>query len=260
MINTTKFINVDKNNGRIKMPKLTLMTKSFEKLGNIPHFSNWNISVVGNGLDEISFDVHKYVNEEKCPIWDDLEDLKVVDVNGEARFEIDVDYTDNTETVKSVHGQSLECELGQVYLYEFHVNDDEAMIYNETLYANNGDVLITGNYSNDFDINATFVPTVFYKPSDPDHSLLHRVIKDKAPHWSIGHVPHYIALDEEGFEAELASTFQRTYTADGTDIYEFLTGEVAKESNVVFIFDTVHRIINCYSLEFFHALLENKFR
>lgn len=248
MINTTKFINVDKNNGRIKMPKLTLMTKSFEKLGNIPHFSNWNISVVGNGLDEISFDVHKYVNEEKCPIWDDLEDLKVVDVNGEARFEIDVDYTDNTETVKSVHGQSLECELGQVYLYEFHVNDDDAMIYNETVYANNGDVLVTGNYSNDFDINATFVPTVFYKPSDPDHSLLHRVIKDKAPHWSIGHVPDYIALDEEGFEAELASTFQRTYTADGTDIYEFLTGEVAKESNVVFIFDTVYRIINCYSL------------
>lgn len=248
MINTTKFINVDKNNGRIKMPKLTLMTKSFEKLGNIPYFSNWNISVVGNGLDEISFDVHKYVNEEKCPIWDDLEDLKVVDVNGEARFEIDVDYTDNTETVKSVHGQSLECELGQVYLYEFHVNDDDAMIYNETLYANNGDVLVTGNYSNDFDINATFVPTVFYKPSDPDHSLLHRVIKDKAPHWSIGHVPDYIALDEEGFEAELASTFQRTYTADGTDIYEFLTNEVAKESNVVFIFDTVHRIINCYSL------------
>ena len=248
MINTNRFINVDKNNGRIKMPKLTLMTKSFETLGNISHFSNWNISVIGNGLDEISFDVHKYVNGEKCPIWDDLEDIKVVDVNGEARFEIDVDYTDNTETIKSVHGQSLECELGQISLYDFHVNDEDAMTYNETVTANDGEVLVSGNYSVDFDVNGNFIPTVFYKPTDPDHSLLHRVIKDRAPHWTIGHVPSYIALDEEDFEAELSSTFQRTYSADGTNIYEFLTGEVAKESNVVFIFDTVHRRINCYSL------------
>lgn len=248
MINTNRFINVDKNNGRIKMPKLTLMTKSFETLGNISRFSNWNISVIGNGLDEISFDVHKYVNGEKCPIWDDLEDIKVVDVNGEARFEIDVDYTDNTETIKSVHGQSLECELGQINLYDFHVNDEDAMTYNETVTANDGEVLVSGNYSVDFDVNGNFIPTVFYKPTDPNHSLLHRVIKDKAPHWTIGHVPSYIALDEEDFEAELSSTFQRTYSADGTNIYEFLTGEVAKESNVVFIFDTVHRRINCYSL------------
>ena len=249
MIKTNDFIEVDENNGRIVLPKLLLMTKSFEVISNINHFSNWNMSVIANGLDEISFEVNKYINNELCPFWDDLIDLKVVDVNGKARFEIEVDYTDNTETVKSVHGVSLECELGQLYLNEFHVNDETAMIYNQTVYSNEGEVLVTGNYSKDFDVNGNFIPTVFYKPDDTDHSLLHRVLADKAPNWSLGqHITEYIALDEEGFEAELSSTFQRTYTVDGTSIYDFLTDSVAKESNVAFIFDTVNRLIDCYSL------------
>lgn len=240
-------IKIDKYTKKIQVPNLLLMTRSFDIIGKIPYFTDWNISLVGNGMDEISFNVHKYVNGNRCPVWDDLIDLKIVDVRGFGRFEISVDYTDNTETVKSVHGVSLEAELAQIPLYEFHINDDDAM-----------SMEITEHNADDFDENGSFIPTVFYHRILPDdttdeakkkrkHSLLHRVLADKAPHWSIGYVTPYVTLDEES-QPESVDTFQRTYTCDGTTIYDFLTGDVAAESNVIFVFDTINREINCYSL------------
>jgi hypothetical protein len=130
----------------------------------------------------------------------------------------------------------LEVELAQISLYEFHVNDDDATTMVQTEYN-----------EDDFDSEGNFIPTVFYKPSDEKHSLLHRLLADKAPHWSIGYVTPYIALDEES-QPETVGTFQRTYTSDGTSIYDLLTGDIAEESNVIFIFDTMNRQINCYSL------------
>lgn len=230
-----KIIKIDKNTRKIQPPTLLLMKRSGEIIGKISNYINWNISLVGNGIDEINFEVHKYCNGKQCVLWDNLIDLKIVEVNKFGRFEISVDYTDNTETVKSVHGISLEAELAQIPLYDFHVNDDEAMSNEITEF-------------NQFDFNdGNFIPTVFYNPNDPKHSLLHRVLSDKAPHWSIGDVTPYIALNENS-NPEEASSFQRTYNVDGDSIYDFLTGTVAKESNVIFIFDTIHRIINCYSL------------
>lgn len=223
------------------------MNRSFDIIGKISRYDNWNISLVANVIDEISFNVHKYADGKICPIWDELIDLKIVDVDGFGRFEISVDYTDNTETVKSIHGQSLEVELAQIMLYEFHVNDEDAT-----------DGEITDYSKDNYDSEGNFIPTTFYREINPDdtddmiefkrkHSLLDRVLADKAPHWSIGYVTPYIALDEES-QPQLSSKFQRTYTVDGDTIYDFLTGTVAEESNVVFVFDTINRQINCYSL------------
>ena len=242
-----EIIKIDKYTRRIEMPSLLLMNRSFGIIGKISRYENWNISLVGNGIDEISFDVHKYSDGRLCPVWDELMDLKIVDVRGFGRFEISVDYTDNTETVKSIHGFSLETELAQIGLYEFHVNDEEAADMEITDYSK-------GNYDNE----GNFIPTTFYrKISDKDtpeqaefkrrHSLLHRVLADKAPHWSIGYVTPYISLGED-MQPEESSKFQRTYTVDGDSIYDFLTGTVAEESNVIFTFDTINRKINCYSL------------
>ncbi len=234
-------IQIDRYTRKINTPTLLLMNRSFQILGKINRFDNWNISLVGNGIDEISFNVHKYADGTLCPVWDDLIDLKIVEVSGFGRFEISVDYTDNTETVKSVHGLSLETELAQIGLYEFHVNDEDA-----------------ADMKDNYDSDGNFIPTTFYREISEDdtpeaaeskrkHSLLHRVLADKAPHWSIGYVTPYIALDEET-QPEESSKFQRTYTVDGDSIYDFLTGAVAEESNVVFVFDTIGREINCYSL------------
>lgn len=242
-----KIIKIDKYTGKIKTPSLLLMTRSFQKIGKISRFDNWNVSLVGNGINEICFDVHKYTDGILCPVWDDLIDLKIVDVSDLGKFEISVNYTDSTETVKSIHGFSLETELAQISLYEFHVNDEEA-----------ADMEITEYSKDNYDSEGNFIPTTFYReiydedsPEVADfkrkHSLLHRVLADKAPHWSIGYVTPYIALDEES-QPEESSKFQRTYTADGDTIYDFLTGTVAEESSVVFVFDTTNRQINCYSL------------
>ena len=157
---------VGKNTKKIQTPNLLLTTRSFNVIGKISNFNNWKISLVGNGVDEISFDVHKFVNGKICPIWDDLVDLKIVQVMGFGNFEISVDYTDNTETVKSVHGKSLEVELSQIPLNDFHVNDDDAKSMKQTEYN-----------AVDFDENGNFISTTFYNPKDENHSLLHRVLK-----------------------------------------------------------------------------------
>ncbi len=242
-----EMIKLDKYTGKIEPPALLLMNRSFDLIGKISNFDNWKAAFAANGLDEITFDVHKYANGQLCPVWDDLIDLKIVDVSGFGRFEISVNYTDNTETVKSIHGFSLETELAQISLYEFHVNDEEA-----------ADMEITEYSKDNYDSQGNFIPTTFYReiskedsPETADfkrkHSLLHRILADKAPHWSVGYVTPYIALDEES-QPEESSKFQRTYTVDGETIYDFLTGAVAEESNVVFVFDTINRKINCYSL------------
>ena len=231
-----EIIKIDKYTDKIETPSLLLMNRAGNVIGPIGRFTNFNLSLVGNGLDEISFDVPKYADNIECGIWQELTDLKIVEVRNFGRYEISVSYADNAQTVKSVQGVSLETELGQIYLNDFHVNDDEATTMERTDYN-----------SRDFDAHGNFIPTVFYDPGDPAHSLLHRVLADKAPHWSLGYITPYVILDEES-KPELSSSFQRTYTADGETVYDFLTGTVAKESNVIFVFDTISRTVNCYNL------------
>ena len=229
-------IKFDKYTHRIEMPIILLMNRSFSIIGKISRYANWKMALIGNGLDEIVFNVYKYADGFRCPVWDDLVDLKIIDVVGFGRFEISVNYTDGTETVKTVHGISLETELAQIGLYEFHVNDEEAADMEYTEYS-----------KDNYDSDGNFIPTTFYNPKDTKHSLLHRVLADKAPHWSIGYVTPYITLGED-VQPEESSKFQRTYTVDGDSVYDFLTGTVSEESNVIFVFDTINRKINCYSL------------
>lgn len=231
-----RIIRTDRYTGKVEPPSLLLMNRTFQPIGKIGRFENWHISLSANALDEICFEVHKFADGKPCPVWDMLTDLKIVYAEGFGKFEISVDYTDSAETVKFIHGVSLETELTQIMLRDFYVNDADA-----------GDMSATDYSNKDIDKEETFTPTVFYNQKDPEHSLLHRVLADKAPHWSIGYVTPCIALDEE--EApEPVSSFQRSFTADGESIYDFLTETVAKECNVAFLFDTIDRKINCYSL------------
>lgn len=232
----SRIIRLDEHNSKVPSPELILQTRDFRVLGGISNYTNWNVSIQGNSIDEISFDVTKYVDGELNPIWDDLIDLRVVELKRYGCFEIEVTYTDNTKTVKSINGYSLERELGQLYLHDFHVNDDDAKT-----------MIITKYNAQDFDKDGNFINTVFYNPDDTDHSLLHRILKEKAPHWSIGYVTDYISIGEDK-PVEDVRKFYRSFTADGTSVYDFLTQDIAEECNVVFLFDTLHRQINCYSV------------
>ena len=260
--NITDVFYLDPIANTILPPQLVLTTRSFKPLGLIK-YTNWNFSLVANGMDEFTFDVYKPedITEDMDPkkkllltyekkIWDNLVDLKLILIQDYGRFEISVNYTDNTKTVKSVHARSLECELSEAKLYDFHVNDDEAMATMEVNEYNKVN----------FDNNGNFIPTTLCNFSDPEHSLIHRVLADKAPHWKVGnqewkegntrdaagYFTPFVSFSEDE-DCELSKEFQRTYTCNGESIYEFLTGTVANEANVVFVFDTMNRVVNCYS-------------
>lgn len=240
-LDVSKIVSLNKASHTIDDPIIILKKRNFDVIGEIPFFSNWKLSLRGMEIDEIFFDVYKELNGIKCPVWDKINDLAIIEVRGYGHFEISVSLDEQSESIKSVIGQSLEVELGQAMLYDLHINDDDATTMEQTEYNNE-----------DFDEYGNFIPTVFYNESDPKHSLLHRVLADKAPHWSIGHVPLYIATTNTiagNTKPEPVSSFQRTYTADGTSIYDFLMGDVAEETNVIFIFDTYKRTINCYNSE-----------
>lgn len=254
--NIYEVFSIDPISKTLTPPQILLTTRNFSKIGSIK-YDNWNFSFAGAAMHEITFDVYKPIEitedmdettvlrlTHEHIIWDNLVDMRLLEIPDCGRFEISVNYTDDTKTVKSVHGYSLECELSELKLYDFHVNDDEAMSNME----------ITEYNKDSFDEDGNFIPTTFCNFSDEKHSLLHRVIADKAPHWRVGnqdlgtgYITPFISLSEEE-NAELSKEFQRTFTEDGISIYEFLTGTVANECNVVFVFDTMTRTINCYSL------------
>lgn len=260
--NITDVFYLDPVANTILPPQLILTTRSFKPLGLIK-YTNWNFSLVANGMDEFTFDVYKPedITEDMDPkkkllltyekkVWDNLVDLKLILIQDYGRFEISVNYTDNTKTIKSVHARSLECELSEAKLYDFHVNDDEAMATMESNEYN----------KENFDSQGNFRPTVLCDFEHPEISLIHRVLADKAPHWKVGnqewkegntrdaagYFTPFVSFDEDE-DCELSKKFQRTYTCNGESIYEFLTGTVANEANVVFVFDTMNRVVNCYS-------------
>ena len=245
--NICNVIKLDKHAHSVVTPTLLLKNRNLDVIGEIANFENWSISFRGDNIDEISFDVHKFFQKinsendsttlEKNPLWHRIVDLAIVDFVGYGLFEIAVTINEADTTVKSVVGQSLEVELGQTNLHDFHVNDDDTT----------GQIDYNDDYVIDDEGNVNFVPTVFCNFEDTKHSLLHRAI-EKCPQWSIGHVPEYIAVNKKD-KPEASFKFQRSYTVDGTSIYDFLVGDVAKESNVIFIFDTYNRKINCYNLE-----------
>lgn len=215
-------IRFNKITHQIESPTLLLETRSGKYIGQI-NYTDLKLCFVGNGLDEISFNVHKTVNGIECPFWDRLQGLSIINFKEYGRFEANFSTTDEAETTKACVAVSLETELGQRILRNFHVNDEDA----------------TGSVDN-------FKSTILYDDKDPEHSLLHRVLSDKAPHWSIGEVSDYFNV---GGKVWSPNTFQRTYTVDGTSIYDFLVSEVSEETKCVFTFDTYNRKINCYNLE-----------
>lgn len=217
----------------IERPVILLKKRNNEVIGCI-NYSELKMKLSGSGPDEISFKVYHETDSDICTFWDEIIDLKIVDVVGYGRFEISLQKVTDTSNLKIVTCRSLEVELAQIPIYELHINDDDYFTYGI-------------EDENNLDSYGNIKPIKIYNPSDPDHSLLHLLLADKACHWQIGVVPEYITVTNDGKqEKELFTSFQRTFTIDGKDIYSFLTEELAPEANLVYVFDTYNRRINIY--------------
>lgn len=172
-----------------------------------------NINTHFNSADELSFTVYKELDDKKCRLWDKIVDLKLVYVvELDEYFQIECPVDDADAITKTIAGTSLcEAELSQININGAYINTEEDIGRDD------------------------YIPTVFCNPTKPAGSLLHRVLKS-APHYKIGHVD------------ESLKNLQRTFTIDGTSIYDFFTGECAEQFNCIFIFDTTTRTINVYDL------------
>ena len=224
MIKTNPFTH------EIEKPEICLQKRDGTVLGSLL-YSSLKMSLSAAQPDEVCFEVYKEIDGQVNPLWDDIVDLKLINVVGYKRFQISVSKDSNDSIVKTVLGKSLEVELDRP-LYDLHINDDYYF-----------------TYADDDDKNADSVvkPIKFYNELDHRHSLLHLLLEDKAPDWSIGHVPEYLTITNLGNKKKvLADSFQRTFTIDGQTIYDFLVGDLAGEANVVYDFDTYNRIINIY--------------
>lgn len=230
MKNPKTIIKTNPFTHEIEKPEICLQKRDGTVLGSLL-YSSLKMSLSATQPDEVCFEVYKEIDGQVNPLWNDVVDLKLINVVGYKRFQISVSKDSNDSIVKTVLGKSLEVELDRP-LYDLHINDD---YYFE--------------YADDDDKNADSAvkPIKFYNELDHKHSLLHLLLEDKAPDWSIGHVPEYLTITNLGNKKKvLASSFQRTFTIDGQTIYDFLVGDLASEANIVYDFDTYNRIINIY--------------
>lgn len=199
----------------ITPPTIVLATRYHKKLGVIENVSPEITSrFTMSSHQEISFNVYKEKDGVECSLWDQIVDFKYIYVpEHDEYYEIQVDVDESNKTIKHCTGKSAgECELSQRYLRDFHCNDETDILMDD------------------------YVVTTLYNASNPKGSLLDRVLHDKCPDWTVRHVDESIA------------SIQRTFTADGTTIYDFFVNTVATEIGCLFKFDSVDRMIDVYDL------------
>lgn len=188
-------------------PEIYLCNRNLNKLEMIQSVSDFNITFHVNAFDEISFAVNM-INEKKW-VWDRIVDLSIIMVPQMGYFEINVNTkTSESGESKSISGKSLEIELDHVKLFGFEINNDDIQ-------------------DEDYSV------IKFYDPLNTKSSLLHRILA-YSPSWTVLHV------DDKLWDK------QRTFGVDDVSIYGFLTGDVSREFECFFQFDTFNRTISCF--------------
>lgn len=154
-------------------------------------------------------------------LWDKVVDFKLVYCKEwDMWFEIKLDLDESTETVKTVYCTQLgQAELSQIMLYNIEINTEKDI------------------ERDDYKIS------ILYDKNDPESSILSRLLRDKAPHYSIAHVDSTIA------------SIQRSFSFDGTSIHDAFQ-EIAEEIGCLFVYNSnsgedgkIQRTISVYDLQ-----------
>lgn len=201
-------------NNEIDMPELILGKRNFHKLGSVTNIENLSYEYNLMSADKIDFAVHKFFHQKECRLWEELKDRRLIFVKEfNEWFEISVKTDETNELKKTITGTSLcESELSQALIVETEVNTENDIA------------------------RPDYTPTVFYNPSVPSASLLHRLLK-KVPNYSIRYV------------ASNLWNIQRTFSINGSSVYDALMGEIAEEIGCLFLFNSVERSISVYDLK-----------
>lgn len=202
-------------NNNVETPEIILGKRNFDKFGAITNFDNLTYDYNLMSPDSISFTVYKELDYEKERLWDEIKDRRLIWLKEfNEWFQINVNINEENGLVKEITGTSLcEAELSQVLIKSTEINTENDIARED--------------YKN---------PTIFYKPANPKESLLHRLLK-AVPNYSIKHVD------------DTLYNIQRTFSIDGTSVYDALTGEIAEEIGCLFLFDSTDRSISAYDLK-----------
>lgn len=200
----------------VKQPRVILCHKNLDYIGEIYPVTDFKATFAFEDVNEVTFTTYYEHDGIINPVWDAIQNLRVIcipDYEEHNRyFEIEIDEQQSDSYKKTIIAQDLcACELAQLGL--------------------------TIEVNTDIDLEAQdYAPTVIYDENDTAHSLLHRILHDKAPHYSIGHV-----------DASLCN-LQRTFSVNST-IDDFLRQDLAQEIDAYVAYDTSTRTINLYDLK-----------
>lgn len=220
LLQGNKLVDINED-GQITQPVLVLSSRGGKKICAIENATNIVITHPLADVAELSFDVAKEINGKVCEHWEDIKDFKLIQTPYDNMwYEAKVTIDEENEIVKHVTCvHANEAELGQLNLYETEINTENDIARDD------------------------YVETVFYDEDNPSASLLHRILKDKAPHYQIFHV-----------DDSLKQIF-RIFSFNGTSIQDAFN-QIAEEVNCLFIFGEwnandgkYHRTVSAYDLE-----------
>ena len=207
------------DDGKPEYPIIVLCNRNGDRINVIENVSAVNQVFDFQSVFELSFDVAEYSDGNRCTVWDEIKDFKLVYLpQYELWFEIYVTTKDDNGLTKSISATHLnEAELSEVNLYGIEINTEDDLKLQ------------------------SYVPTVFYNPDDTAHSLLNRLL-NKMPHYSIYHVDDSLR------------NLQRNFSFDAKSIMDAFD-EIAEECECVFIFGehdngdtTITRTISAYDM------------
>lgn len=217
-INVRNLLRMQKAGQTIRPLHIILGNRNLEKFGEIVNIPADSITYHPqfNAVDELSFNIYRERNGEIERLWEKIIDFKTVYVKEYNEwFEITVGTGESEKnTKKLITAKSLcEAELGQVILHDIEINTE-------------GDIA-REEYTE---------PTIFYNHDKKDSSLLNRIF-EKVPGYTIAHVD------------ETLLKIQRSFSIDGTSVYDFLTTTLSQEIGCIFLFDSNTRSVYVYDME-----------
>lgn len=205
--------NFKRHNDMLEQFTIVLAKRNLSKIGAIKYY-DLVYSANDNSPDEISFKVYKTLDGQKNKLWNKLCNLSLIWVKElNEYFQIETSINDERNTLKTITATSLcEAELSQLYIYNTEINTES-----------------------DIERDAYSKPSVLYAKNDTENSILHRLLTDKAPHYTIGHVDDHLCK------------IQRSFSFDNISIYDAFN-EIAQEIQCIFKYDSSTRTINVYDL------------
>lgn len=167
-----------------------------------------------SGISSITFGIYEFVNKEKNKGFDEIDIGRYIwsDQNGWFRIS-DIDKKNNgINTYMEITCYDLSTELTQTYLTSF------------------------GSMGTEDDEQGGLDRYALYDSTDQSHSIAH-IFMSKNPGWTFKYIDPEI------------SKSRRSFDNDSVSSYGFLTGDVAKAFDCIFVFDGNERTVSAYKVE-----------